>query len=247
MKKVMFMLGTFLTGVVVASAETYDAITCGNVTIPLRIAELTSTIITILQFSVPIILIIMGMLDFVKAITSQKDDEIKKGLSTFIKRLIAGALVFLVIVIVKLVVGIAADSSDVDSMFKCIDCFTSNSCNGNVSSNSGSDNETDDKDDDSDDSKDEVTEADYEVDLFGDVMLFVEVYKESEEICVIVFEGESERNSACMSGADSFEVQVSGEEFNVTVDQTAFNAIVGSPETTVKASKNSNGDYILHH
>ncbi len=84
------------------------------------IPTITSTIVLIIQIGVPVLLIIFGMLDLGKAVIAQKEDEIKKGQSTFFKRLIAAILVFFVVTIVKLVVNFAADRTDA---VDCIDCF----------------------------------------------------------------------------------------------------------------------------
>lgn len=99
---------------------------CGNISgIPEKIPSLTSDIVFIIQIVVPIILVIVGTIDFVKAITAGKDDEIKKGQQSFIKRLIAGALVFFVIVITKFLVSVVNDSSDSANIASCMDCFLS--------------------------------------------------------------------------------------------------------------------------
>lgn len=97
--------------------------------IPTKIPELTSTMFTIVQVAVPIILVIMGSLDLFKGITSGKEDEMKKGRQMFIKRLVIGAIIFLVVIIVKLIISVVADTG-VDNMIDCIDCFISNDCGG---------------------------------------------------------------------------------------------------------------------
>lgn len=56
--------------------------------------------ITAIKVVIPIVLIVMGMLDMGKAVTSGKDDEIKKQLMVFLKRAIAAVLVFFVPTIV---------------------------------------------------------------------------------------------------------------------------------------------------
>ena len=71
--------------------------------------ELTTfihNIITLLKIAVPIILVIFGMLDFGKGVLAGKEDEIKKGQHNFIKRLIAGAVVFFMVAIAQLITGI---------------------------------------------------------------------------------------------------------------------------------------------
>lgn len=82
---------------------------------------LISTIILIVQIAVPILLIIFGMLDLGKAVIAAKEDEIKKGQQTFIKRLIAGAIVFFVILIVQTLVRFLSNGSE--SVMQCFNCF----------------------------------------------------------------------------------------------------------------------------
>ena len=79
-------------------------------------------IILIIKIGVPILLIIIGMIDLGKAVVAQKEEEIKKGQSLFIKKLIAAILVFLVVFIVQFVVKFIAPD-DQQSVTKCIDCF----------------------------------------------------------------------------------------------------------------------------
>lgn len=93
-----------------------------NVNIDDQLAHITHYIILILQIVTPIILVIFGSIDLAKGITSQKEDEIKKGQQVFIKRLISGALVFLVIAIVKLLIGLAASGSG-NNIFDCVNTF----------------------------------------------------------------------------------------------------------------------------
>ena len=101
---------------------------CGSTKkIPLKIPYITSLIITLVEVSVPVLLVVLGMIDLFKGIMAQKDEEIKKGQTIFIKRLITGAIIFFVIVVVKFIISIAADSSSND-IIECIDCFTSNEC-----------------------------------------------------------------------------------------------------------------------
>lgn len=79
--------------------------------IPEEITSILGSIVTLIQIAVPILLVILGMLDLGKAVTSQKEDEIKKAQSILIKRLIYGVLIFLVIAIVKFILGIVGDSA----------------------------------------------------------------------------------------------------------------------------------------
>ena len=64
-----------------------------------------------IQVVIPILLIIFGMIELGKAITAQKEDEIKKAQSGFLKKLVLAILVFLVFAIVQFVFGFAAGST----------------------------------------------------------------------------------------------------------------------------------------
>ena len=77
-------------------------------------------VIHLLQFSVPLILLVFGTIDMIKAVTSNDDKAAKTALDTFIKRLMYGVLVFLAPFLVRLVLNIINDNilknSEVDSM-----------------------------------------------------------------------------------------------------------------------------------
>lgn len=101
-----------------------DGVVCGGLQnpIPFKLVYVIHLIILLIQFGVPLLLIIFGMLDLGKAVIASKEDEIKKGQQMFIKRLIAAVIVFFVIAIVQLVVGLAADDSD--NIVGCIKAIT---------------------------------------------------------------------------------------------------------------------------
>lgn len=64
-------------------------------------------ILNIVKIAVPIMLIVLGTVDFATAVFSGSTDEMKKSQKTFIKRLIASVLVFLVPVFVNLILTLA--------------------------------------------------------------------------------------------------------------------------------------------
>lgn len=71
--------------------------------------------VTVIKIAIPIILIIMGMLDMGKAVTSGKDDEIKKQVIVFLKRAIAAVLVFFVPSIVGLIMQMVNEATSQDT------------------------------------------------------------------------------------------------------------------------------------
>lgn len=88
---------------------------------PSELATVISSIVNIIKIGIPLLLIIFGMIDLGKAVVAQKEDEIKKGQQTFIKRLIAAVIVFFVVFIVQIVVGLAAGSNS--DIWTCVDAI----------------------------------------------------------------------------------------------------------------------------
>ena len=84
------------------------------------LATFVHNIITLIKIAVPVVLVVFGMLDLGKGVVASKEDEIKKGQQTFIKRAIAGILVFFVIAIVKFLFSQISGDGDVMS---CVSCF----------------------------------------------------------------------------------------------------------------------------
>ena len=116
-------------------ASDTETVGCGTVTgVPSSIPKTVNIIYKIIQIFVPLALIIFGMFDMAKAVMGQKEDEIKKGQQTLIKRIIAAAIVFFVFAAIKLVVSFVSDSSDV---MECLKCFIDNDCKPEVKAGGG--------------------------------------------------------------------------------------------------------------
>lgn len=113
-----------------------DMVSCGSnasgdplLVMDAMIPNLVSTVINLIKIVVPILLIVFGMLDLGKAVMAQKEDEIKKGQQTFVKRLIAAVIVFLVLFVVQIVLGLVAPKGKNTNIWNCFDCFVNNDCN----------------------------------------------------------------------------------------------------------------------
>jgi uncharacterized membrane protein YjgN (DUF898 family) len=116
---------------VLASIDTNLTYTCGDIGLSFSgmLPYVISMIILIIKIVVPILLIIFGMIDLAKAVMAQKEDEIKKGQQTFIKRLIAAIIVFFVITIVQMIINfVSNDNDDIGSCFKCFVNGEANAC-----------------------------------------------------------------------------------------------------------------------
>lgn len=68
-----------------------------------RLIVWISNILRWVKYILPVIVIIFGILDFIKAMGADKEDEMKKAQGKFIKRLIAAALVFIIPLILEFI------------------------------------------------------------------------------------------------------------------------------------------------
>ena len=85
------------------------AYTCETMTqlIDGEIKDMLNEILTIVRIVVPILIILLGSIDFAKAVIAGKEDKMKKAQSDFVKRVIAGVAVFLVPTIVDIIMWLA--------------------------------------------------------------------------------------------------------------------------------------------
>jgi len=68
-------------------------------------------IILILQWSVPLILLVWGSIDIFKAIAKADDSKVvEDAKKSFIKRLVYGAIIFIVPFVVRLILGLVEDN-----------------------------------------------------------------------------------------------------------------------------------------
>ena len=76
-----------------------------------NIIAIVGFVLRLIQWVVPIILILLGTIDLVKAVIAGKEDDIKKNQKVLVKRLIAAIIVFLIPLLVTTITGlIGADS-----------------------------------------------------------------------------------------------------------------------------------------
>lgn len=109
-------------------------ISCGGMRFPEPVTIITRIIVLLLKIVTPLGLIILGSLDFLKAVTANNEGDIKKKQGKFVKRLISAAILFFVITIVQLIVSLSADNSDGKDFSQCLDCMINDntSCGGTM-------------------------------------------------------------------------------------------------------------------
>lgn len=71
------------------------------------IRYMVNQILGYVRIIVPILIILLGTLDFAKAVLAGKEDNMKKAQSTFVKRVIAGVVVFFIPTLVDIIMGLA--------------------------------------------------------------------------------------------------------------------------------------------
>lgn len=85
-------------------------------------------LINLIKIVVPIVLIIFGIVEMLKAATANDDKVMKEAQSKLIKRIVYAVLIFFIVAIVQLVfstLGKANVSEAKNDIPACISCFTS--------------------------------------------------------------------------------------------------------------------------
>ena len=78
----------------------------------------------IVKIIIPIVLIVMGSIDFFKAAIGNKDDEVKKAAHTLVRRAIAGIIIFFIPTIIGFVVNLTDQNDTYKGTFKdCTKCM----------------------------------------------------------------------------------------------------------------------------
>lgn len=126
-KYILFSLVLLFIGMSPILAANNCAV-CGSdaLPIPVKIPLFVSKLITLAQISVPIIIIITAMIRYFKVVTSGDDKTAKEANSAFVRSLITGVSIFLVVAIVKTAFNIVGN--DASSSLNCVSCFVSGNC-----------------------------------------------------------------------------------------------------------------------
>ena len=108
-------------------------LSCGNGSskaydIPEIVPRLTSYLILILKTVTPTILIVVAMIQLVRAVAAQSEDDMKKAKNSLVKKIIIAVLIFVLISIVQFIVKQVADDSETLSVQSCLECFVNNDC-----------------------------------------------------------------------------------------------------------------------
>ena len=95
---------------------------CGDVNnIPSKLPYFVWLAFTLIKYITPVLIIVLGSLDFFKAITANDSDMLAKTFKVFGKRLIAGVVVFLVFILFQTTISLVAKKST--GFTQCLSCF----------------------------------------------------------------------------------------------------------------------------
>jgi dienelactone hydrolase len=124
--KYISVLAILISPIIVYAADEYttdEYIVCGNNRkFPTIIGQLVSTIYVIIRIIVPILLVITGIISFMKATFSSKVEEsIDKAKKSLVKNIISAAIIFFIVSILNFVIRLVAGTNN--SFTSCINCM----------------------------------------------------------------------------------------------------------------------------
>lgn len=122
-KGVIFLIISFFLMIPKVYAIDYSNI-CYNADI-LNGIRIAGVIISIIKIFIPLLIIIFGMIDFSKVITSSDEKEINKSTSRLIKRIVAGVLIYFIPTIVLSIFDFLelSDIHNTKNFYKCTSCL----------------------------------------------------------------------------------------------------------------------------
>lgn len=101
-----------------------------------NIWQIVGYVLLVIKIVIPILLIIFGMIDLGKAVTSNKEDEIKKSTKSLVRRAIAAVVIFFIPTMVGFIMGLIKDYSNNEKIYriclKCVNNPTNDECSKNA-------------------------------------------------------------------------------------------------------------------
>lgn len=111
----------------VTKVKTGDLCKNNNLKIPLKYV---GWVLTGAKIIIPILIIIFGVIDFFKIITSGKPEELPKAAQSILMRCIAGVIIFFIPAIINFIFTLVDDFNDYSSSYsECTKCLVNpNDC-----------------------------------------------------------------------------------------------------------------------
>lgn len=134
MKKNRLLMYTLLILLVGISVEARDCFVCNSTYLPKSLVILSRNLMNLVQVIVPVIIIITGMIDLLKAVMASDEKKMSEAGPKLIKKIIVGIFIFLVFVIVKVVFSNFLGSSN--KSLQCASYFLSGAADDYIPSTS---------------------------------------------------------------------------------------------------------------
>ena len=123
---IMVVVFAFI-GNVNAAGSAAETVVCGDITdIPAGLPVFTSNLVTLFKIVAPIILIIMGMIDFGRSVIAHDEKTMEEAKPRFIRRVIAAVIIFISFVIVQFVLTVIGSASN--SVLSNMNYFINGDC-----------------------------------------------------------------------------------------------------------------------
>lgn len=122
-KKIIYLTLILSVLIIPEIVNAKEYIICGeDGQFPYVFVDLISKFFKLIKIVIPILLVISGMISFLKVTYSNNtEDELKKAKSKLISNIIAAAIIFFIISIVNFAVGLVAGKNN--KFMNCINCF----------------------------------------------------------------------------------------------------------------------------
>ena len=96
---------------------------CNGTQIPYGVPYIVHNIVNFIKVGIPIVLIILGMVDFLKAVIASDEKQMKDAQTTFIRRLIASVIIFFVFAIIQFIFSLVDEGA-----LGCVNCIINKEC-----------------------------------------------------------------------------------------------------------------------
>ena len=117
--------GSDATDIVGGSTQSGGCFICGDAYFPVGLSTLTRNVFNLIKILVPVIIIIMGMIDLLKAVIASDEKKMSEATPKLIRKLISGIMIFLILSIVQFVFKNLLSNNGLfsDSMLDCVNYF----------------------------------------------------------------------------------------------------------------------------
>lgn len=125
--KKTILIYTIFISLISTSVFAKSCFVCGGTYFPSAVATLVRNLYNLVKLLVPVLIIIMGMVDLLRAVMASDEKKMAEATPKLIKKLIAGVTIFLIFTIVQFVFKNLLGRNDAlsNSLFDCVTYFIS--------------------------------------------------------------------------------------------------------------------------